>query len=230
MPTAHNIMFMIMAGALMRLLATFTMLMICISATGQTFPSKKALTFYPATYIDTEARYTDSTGIDVIIQNSLPKWGTPLLDSVRKEQGFSSLIFFSRIINETNTPLELTINFSSDSFPSPGSPDAYLKLFFPSDTMTLGKEGAYSYGLTSLESLFDPGFKNYSIVQRTINPKQASLFYVVVIFYQPRISQGRGFYETGTRARFVLEEQNLFYKINQLDFALIPCGRIVFKN
>lgn len=34
---------------------------------------KEPLTDYPYTYIDTESRFTDSTGLDVIIQNSLPK-------------------------------------------------------------------------------------------------------------------------------------------------------------
>lgn len=74
------------------------------------FQLKKALNLYPGTYIDTEARYTDPSGINVIIQNSGPKWGTPLLDSARKEQGYINLIFFNRIINESNDPIELTID------------------------------------------------------------------------------------------------------------------------
>jgi hypothetical protein len=214
----------------MRLLATFTLLIICLHAIGQTFSDKKALTLYPGTYIDTEARYTDSAGINVIIQNSVPKWGTPLLDSARREQGFSSLIFFNRIINETNDPIELTIDFPPDSFPSPGSPDAYLKIFLPRDTMTVGNEAAYSHGLTSLESLFDDGSAKPTTFHRTIYPRQDCLFYVVLLFNERKALQGQGFYNTGTRARFTLEAQNLFYKINQLNFTPIPCGQIVLKK
>jgi hypothetical protein len=47
----------------MRLLTTFTLLTICVTAIGQTFP------------IDTEFKYTDSNGKVVIIQNSFPKAG-----------------------------------------------------------------------------------------------------------------------------------------------------------
>lgn len=59
----------------MRLLITSTLLTICFTAIGQNFSKKKALTFYPGTYIDTEYRYNDSTGIVVIVQNSERKGG-----------------------------------------------------------------------------------------------------------------------------------------------------------
>lgn len=213
----------------MRLLAMFLLLIICLKAIGQTFSTKKALTFFPATYIDSEAKYTDPAGINVIIQNSGPKWGTPLLDSARIEQGFSSLIFFNRIINEANEPIELTIDFPTDSFPTTNSPYAYLRIFLPRDTMTVGNEAAYSYGLTSLESLFDDGPSKPTSLHRTIYPRQVFLFYVVLLFTQ-QASPGKGFYNTGTRTRFTLEEQNLFYNINHLNFTPIPCGQIVLKK
>lgn len=211
----------------MKLLTTIILLTICFTATAQTFSSKKSLTFYPGTYIDTEARYTDPTGINLIIQNSLPKWGTSLLDSTRRKEGFSSLIFFNRIINETNAAIELIIDFTSDSLPSDESPGAYLKIFLPSDTMTLEKEVAYSYGLTSLASLFDRGAGKPTILHKTIDPRQDYLFYVVLFFYQPKTQQH---HETGTRAGFELDAQSLFYKVNQPGFASIPCGKIVLKK
>jgi hypothetical protein len=214
----------------MRLLITSTLLTICFAARGQNFLTKKGLTFYPGTYIDTESWYSDSTGIEVIIQNSIPRWGTPLLDSMRRESGYSALVFFNRIINETNTPLELTINFPADSFPMLQSSDSYLKLFLPPDTMTLANEGAYSYGLTGLESFLNTNFNKASILQRTINPKGAYLFYVVSVCYHSSAEGNHGEPQSGTRAAFVLKGQNLFYRISEHDLTLIPCGKISRKN
>lgn len=128
--------------------------MICFKAIGQNFPNKKGLTFYPGTYIDTETRYTDSTGINIIIQNSIRRAGGSLdstgqrgyTDSAGKKFGYA--IFWTRIINETATPIELAINFPADSFAIYPSPNSYLKLFLPPDTMTLAKESLYNYGAT----------------------------------------------------------------------------------
>jgi len=210
----------------MRLLAVFTLLTICLTAIGQTFPIKKdkkqkkyfPLTYYPGTYIDTETKYTDSTGIVVIIQNSLPKGGG-YTDPTGKN--FEYRIFWTRVINETATPLELTINFPA-SFAILHSP----YFFLPPDTMTLDKETLYDYGATGLKSFLDTGINKPTMLLRTINPKEACLFYIGALFYQG----GYG----GARAGLVLKEQDFFYSIRgmspQLDSALIPCGRIVLKN
>ncbi|HEY9487692.1 MAG TPA: hypothetical protein VIQ51_05140 [Chryseosolibacter sp.] len=221
----------------MRLLTTFTLLTICLTAIGQTFPTKrdswyrvdtsftkndkrqKPLTYYPGTYVDTESKYTDSTGKSVIIQNSLPKGGVRYTDPTGKT--FAYLIFWTRVINETDTPLELTINFPADSFPTFPSLESYLKLFLPPDTMTLNKESLYNYGVTDLEFFLDTGFNKPTLMQRTINAKEEGLFYVVALLYQV---QGTA------RAGLVLKGQDLFYRINLLDSAFIPCGQIVFKN
>jgi hypothetical protein len=96
--------------------------------------------------------------------------------------------------------------------------------------MALEKEVAYCYGLTSLESLFDRGAGKPTKLHRTIAPRQECLFYVVLLFYVPKTQQHREVYETGTRTKFILESQNLFYKVNQLFFASIPCGQIVLKK
>ena len=222
----------------MRLSTTFTLLTICLTAIGQTFPTKKdsgyrvdtsfikkdirqkTLTYYPRTYIDTEIRYTDSNGKGVIIQNSLPKGGTGFTDSTGRKFGYR--VFWSRVINEAATPLELTINFPADSFPVP-SPDAYMKVFLPPDTMTQDKETLHDYGATGLRSFFDTVLHTPTMLQRTINPKEAYVFYIVVLRHK-----GVG----GTpRGGLVLKEQNLFYEINpEFGSALIPCGQIVFKN
>lgn len=124
----------------MRFLPTFTLLIIYSNAIGQTtLSAKKALTLYPGTYIDTEARYTDPSGINVIIQNSAPKWGTPLLNSARKEQGYSSLIFFNRIINEANDPIELTIDLDQ----------SLLRRFLKALTLAIGTETNHQFKIST---------------------------------------------------------------------------------
>jgi hypothetical protein len=200
----------------MRLLITSTLLIICLTAIGQTFSTKKPLTFYPATYIDTEYRYIDSTGIVVIVQNSVRKGGT-YTDPTGKD--FFSPIYWYRVVNETDTPLELTINFPADSFPTHPSPDCYFKVFLPLDTMTLDREGLYAYGATGLKSFLDSGLNKPTMLQRTINPKEACLFYIGVLYYKTASALGR--------AELILKEQDLFYRISDVE---IPCGQIVFKN
>jgi hypothetical protein len=195
---------------LMRLLITITLMTICLTAIGQTS-------------IDTESKYTRSNAKGVIIQNSLPKGGGYTAPTGKN---FGYRIFWTRVINETATPLELTINFPADSVAIFSSPDSYLKVFLPPGTMTLDKEGLYDYGVTGLKSFLDTALNKPTTLQRTINPKEACVFYIGMLSYQP----GNG----TPRAGLVLKEQELFYRISgydaQLDSASIPCGHIVFKK
>jgi len=159
----------------------------------------------------------------VIIQNSLGPKGGPYTDSTGKRFGYG--IFWTRVINESATPLELTINFPADSFAIPPSPGSYLKLFLPpDDTMTLDKESLYDYGAKGLKSFLDTGLNKPTTLQRTINPKEEYLFYIGAISYQ---SGGM------VRAGLVLKDQDLFYRISiipHFDSALFSCGHIIFKK
>jgi hypothetical protein len=169
----------------------------------------------------------------VILQNSLPK-GSPQTDSMGKTYGVG--VFWSRVINETDSPLELTINFPVDSLEILSSTDAYLKVFLLPDTMTLEKVPLYNYGVTSLRSLLDFGLHKPTTLQRTIQPKEECLFYIAAVRYQvpqapgsrrKALHQGGGVLRTG----FVLKEQKLFYRINiDHDSVVIPCGELVSKK
>jgi hypothetical protein len=212
------------------------MFVFCTSCEGQNkidnWNKRWRIKDYKLPDIDSE---TASQG--VIIQNSFPK-GDGYTDSSGKIFGIA--IFWTRIINETGNPLELTLNFSADSLAIPSSPDSYLKLFLPPDTMTLDKASLYGYGLTDLRSFLDTGLNKPTMLQRTINPKEEYLFYVGVLRYEvfnqgpggPTTRQA-GHHQKGggaTRTGLVFKEQGLFYRINLLDPALIPCGQIVFKK
>jgi hypothetical protein len=172
-------------------------------------------------WIYTKYEYTDSIGKSLIIQNSLPRGG-PYTHPTGNRFGYG--IFWTRVINETSKPIELSINFPADSFEIFRQPGSYLKLFLPPGTMTIDKVSLYDYG-AGTKSFLDTAFYKPTMMQRTIHPKEECLFYVALVFIVP----DNGPVRTG----LVLKGQDLFYRISvakQLDSALIPCGEIVFKK
>lgn len=184
---------------------------------------------------DTEFKYTDSAGKDVIIQNSGPK-GAGNIDGdrdINAVRGYTDStgthyaygIFWTRIINETTSPLELSIDFPADSLTIPPHPDNYFKLFLPPDTMTVDKLSSYNYGITGLRSFLDTNFNKPSVLQKTINPNEEYFFYIAMLNHVP---DQRG----PIRAGVVLEEQSLFYKVSvePIGTKLIPIGQFVLKK
>jgi len=224
----------------MRLLTTLILLTLWLTAIGQTSPTKKEsgfridslfakndkqkkLTSYYYGHLDTEIEYTDSTGNSVIIQNSGPRGGRGFTDATGIRFGYR--VFWTRVINEAATPLELTITFPADSFPLP-FPDSYMKVFLHPDTMTQSGETSFDDGRKQFQdtTLLKAFCHTPTNLQRTINPNESYLFYTVVLrHHQHGINS--------PRAGFVLKEQGLFYKIiPELGSALIPCGKLVFKR
>jgi hypothetical protein len=172
--------------------------------------------------------YADSMGKRLIIHNSFPKSGGSYTDPNGKKYVYA--VFWTRITNETINPIELTIDFPLDSFEIPSSSDNYMKLLLPSDTMTIEKEPLYDYGLP-IKSFLDTGInKSYSL-KRTINPKESTTFYVVLL-------SNKGVDGT-LRTGLSLKGQNLFYKISAyksisghplMDEKEINCGSINLNN
>jgi hypothetical protein len=161
--------------------------------------------------------YSESSNKDLIIQNSFPKGGG-YMDVNGQNFGYS--IFWTRIINETDAPIELTISFNSFTiFPSP---DSFLKLFLPQDTMTFAKTVSYDYGV-DLESFLDNNFHSPTMLKKTISPNEEYFFNIGALS-----NQGNGV----ARAELVLKGEDLFYRIlgPQLEPALIPCGSIRLKK
>lgn len=205
----------------MRLPITFTIFLSSLTIMGQEF--------------DTEFKYTDSAGKDVIIQNSYPVGGGNIdgvrdIDAVRGYYDSTGTyygygVFWTRIINETTSPLELTINFPADSLTISPSSDNYFKLFLPPDTMTVDKLSLYNYGITGLKSFLDTHFNTPTVLQRTINPNEEFMFYIALLLHVPD-------QRDVIRAGVVIEEQDLFYRISIDPFGpeTIPSGQIVFKK
>ena len=228
--------------------ALFLMLVFCTSCGGQNKtdipkenikPETKDIVTSPRSNekYHTKYEYTDSIGKRLIIQNSFPR---AELYTDPNGNKYGRAIFWTRIINETDNPLELKIDFSGDSneFPSSvgSSVSRYFKIILRSDTMTTDKEALYNYGLTDLDSFVVNSIDNPSSLKRTINPKKSGSFYVVrlsaILKSDLQSVKGDGNIQRDpeygtTRAGFSLKGQNLFYTLNGKE---IHCGKINLKN
>jgi hypothetical protein len=178
--------------------------------------------------IHTKYEYADSIGKSLIIQNGFPK-GETYTDPNGKE--YFKVIFWTRIINETDKPLELKIDFPVDSYEVPSLPGKYFKILIPPDTMTLNKESLFNHGLTDLDSFLDNSIRKPSSLKRTIHSKDSSGFYVVMLCL---VEGAHGTMRTGLS----LKGQNLFYRIkvdgsksnSKSSEKEINCGSINLKN
>ena len=175
----------------------------------------------------TKYEYTDSIGKSLVILNSFRRGG-PYIDP--KGISYGKLIFWTRLINETDSPLELKIDFPVDSFEVPGLPGKYYKVLVPPDTMTIDKESLYDYGMTGLKPFLDNNIHKPSSLKRTINPKESSGFYIVILFdHWVGAPFGAG---------LSIKGQNLVCRISRASEARPPlisekeidCGNINLKN
>jgi hypothetical protein len=145
--------------------------------------------------------YADSAGNRLVIYNSFPKGGG-YVDTNGKRHPY--VVFYTKVLNETMSPVEFEIEFPKDSFEFPPSSGVHMNLFIPPDTMTTGKVSLTDYGL-SVNSFVATGINRPGSMKRIVNPGDSTAFYVVVL-------SGRGVDGT-LRAGFDLRGQNLFYKI-----------------
>ena len=177
----------------------------------------------------TKYKYTNSEGGSITIENSLPKGGLKYTDV--KGEIYNYVVFWTRIMNQTDNTLKLNINFPLNSYKVPSLPGKYYEILIPSDTMTIEKSPLYLYGLTNFETFLNNNIHKESNLKRTINSKESTGFYVVMLC----LSEGAH----GTmRTELNLEEENLFYKVkvdgsntnNKSSDKQIRCGNINLKN
>ena len=173
--------------------------------------------------------YTNSEGGSITIENSLPKGGMKYTDV--KGEIYNYVVFWTRIMNQTDNTLELNINFPLNSYEVPSLPGKYYEILIPSDTMTIEKSPLHLYGLTNFETFLNNNIHKESNLKRTINSKESTGFYAVMLC----LSEGAH----GTmRTELNLEEENLFYKVkvdgsntnNKSSDKQIRCGNINLKN
>jgi hypothetical protein len=167
-------------------------------------------------HIYNQYEYKHSNEERLVIQNSFPKSGGIYTDPNGKQYTYA--VFWTRIINETANAVDVNIDFPIDPFEMPSSSGNYMKLFLPSETMTIDKEPLFDYGL-AVKSFLNSNRNNPSTLKKTISAKDSSSFYVVAL-------SNHGVNGT-LRTGFRLKQQDLYYRIND---KTIHCGNIVFQN
>lgn len=171
--------------------------------------------------------FTDTTYNGIRIQNSYPKGGMiepggiQYIDQQGRDYGF--VVCWTRIINETASPIDLSVNFPADSFTVFAPPSSCLKLLLPTATMTLDKLNEFNYGFTGVKSFLEANFYKETKLQKTIEPNEEHIFYIASLSYDA----------SGTvRAAMILKEEELSYIISIAPHGIgtIPCGKLTFKN
>lgn len=186
----------------MKLLIAFTIFLTSLTIMGQEFHTK--------------FKYDDSLNKGITIQNSYPKGGLKYIAPNGKEYAY--VVFWTSITNERDSDLELSIDFPSESFTVPSSPNVNFNLHLTNEEMTLEKEPLFNYGL-DLKSFLDKNIEKPSKLVKTLSPKESYLFYVIALS-----DQG---IDGVVRAGFELQKQKLIYKINNHE---INSGQIITKK
>jgi hypothetical protein len=168
-------------------------------------------------WIDTEVNYSLANQKDLIFTHSLPKGGGQYyLKGIK----YSHVIFWTRIQNQTSTPIKLQLTFPDITYLQ--SPNAHIKILLAKDTMSHEKEQLFNYGLTGLESLLNGNSKQLKVLKKTIDPSKDYYVYIPVFMHE---------INGIARASIVLNGEKLFYKISiGKDTAFIPCGSLVVEN
>jgi hypothetical protein len=193
----------------MKISILFILSLFYISTYGQVGPIRN--------WIDTEVNYSFAKKNDVVFTHSLPKGGGfKYLKSIK----YSHVIFWTRIHNQTSTPIKLQLTFPDITYLQ--SPDAHIKILLANDTMSHEKEQLFNYGLTDLESLLNDKSKQLKTLKKTIDPTKDYYFYIPVFMHE---------INGIARASIVLKGEKLFYKISiGKDTAFIPCGSLVVES
>ena len=194
----------------MKLFIPVFLLFVYLNANGQVGPLRN--------WVDSEVKHKDSKGNSVMMTNSLPKGGGVVYQNGKK---YGYVVFWTRMSNQSATTIELKVKFPEVTFFK--SPDSYIKIVLPKESMNIEKEQLFDYGLTNFQSLLNDESNQLGILQKKIGPKEDYLFYVTVFIH----IEGGG----SARAKFELTDKELLYKISiGSDTTLIPCGSLDFKN
>jgi hypothetical protein len=101
------------------------------------------------------------------------------------------------------------MDFPGNSYEDPYLPGKYYKILVPADTMTLDEFPLFNYGLPDIKPLLNKSIHKPSSLKRTINPKESSAFYVVILSLTTEGASGI------LRTGLSLKGQNLFYRISR---------------
>lgn len=169
--------------------------------------------------------YTDFNGNQIIIENGYPRGGIKYTDT--KGNVYSYVVFWTRINNKTDNPLELNFDLPINSYKISNLPGKYFKVLVPAYNILPGKIPLINH--TTLKSFLDTNIDKPSSFKRMINPNETSGFYSIMLILT---LEGTGM----VRTELSLKGQNLFYKILRyskttlIDEKEIHCGTINLKK
>lgn len=191
-------------------LLLFFLFFVILNVNGQISPTQN--------WVDSQVKYTDSKGNSVLITHSFPKGGGVVYQKGKK---YGYVVFWTRMSNQSTLPIEINLKFPEFTFFK--SPNSYIKIVLPKESMNIEKEQLFDYGLTNLESLLNDKPKQLGVLQKKINPKEDYIFYTAVFIH----ISGWG----PARAKYEVKDQDLLYKISMgSDTTMILCGNLYFKN
>ncbi|MEM6380757.1 MAG: hypothetical protein AAF705_21420 [Bacteroidota bacterium] len=173
--------------------------------------------------VHTTYSYLDENEKGIIILNGYPKGGGEIepggIRGYNDHRGihYGSAIYWSCFINQTDSPMELSATFPSDSFLVPNKTDAFYKLFLPSDTLEVERISLYNYGIEGLKTFLDENFDQGSSIQRNIAPGDSCYIYINSLMHMPNSRHG------GIRSGFFLKGEELHYR-----FTINPEGKMEF--
>jgi len=194
----------------MRLVVSLFLLLAYLNAAGQVDPSRN--------WIDSEVKFTDSKGNLVKFIHSLPRGGGQVY---HKGKIYGYVVFWTRVINQSATPIELQVKFPEVTYFK--SPDSYIHIVLPRETMNQEKVQLFDYGLTNLQSLVNDEIHPISFLKKKINPQEDYYFYQAVLIHINLSGSAR--------AKFEVKDKDLFYKISMgSDTTFIPSGSLTFKD
>jgi hypothetical protein len=161
--------------------------------------------------------YTSSTQKKTIITNSLPRGGG-IVNHQGKEYNY--FIFWTNILNESSSPLDLKIKFPT--IISFEFNESHAKVLFTKSNMTIDKEQEFDYGLTGIPSLLNNESNHLMDMSNRISPFKNHIFYSVVFIHKTKWP---------VRAEYILKDKKLLYRITAgKDVVMVPCGSLDFKN
>ncbi|MEI8111291.1 MAG: hypothetical protein WCH59_09905 [Chitinophagia bacterium] len=173
----------------MKLLASFILLLAYLNATGQVGPTRN--------WIDSEVKFTDSNGNLVKFIHSLPRGGGQVFLKGKK---YGYVVFWTHVINQSATPIELQVKFPEVTYFK--SPESYIHIVLPRETMNTENLQLFDYGLTNLQSIINDETNQISVLKKKINPQEDYYFYEAVLIHV-NVSGS-------ARVRFEVKDKNFF--------------------
>ena len=163
-------------------------------------------------FIDSEFSHLDAEGNSLIIQNSLPKGGLSYTDTNGDTKRY--LVFWTRITNNRNAPVRLELQFPTEPLPLLSSPEVYVTIVIPTDSLDMTKLHLKNYGFDT-SSILDAIDNTHNFSQKMIAPTETKGFYVVVLSKKGVAGS--------VRAGLNLSGNDLIYRINDTK---LHCGRL----